>query len=581
MTILPLLPRMIITPMKRSRRRLGEMLLEQGVITPEQLNQALAEQVRHKAKLGQYLVKKGWVSEEIIADTVCRQLKLHRYDAKKHVLDANLRRFIPSDLADRLRVVPLARHGALLLVGMLDPTDLSVCDEIVRISELDVEPVLCLDRELRLLSRQIYGREFAGHEEYSIDAFMADAEIEAEQSTEAGAYTLDALQGMAEGAPVLKIANTVLMQAYVKKVSDVHLSLEHDEVLLRFRIDGELREQPAPSKKYFLPLVSRLKLLSNLDISVSKIPQDGRFSFRIKEAEVSVRTSTIPTIYGEKVVLRLHEQSSHNLKLQDLGMSEPERLKIERGILKPHGMILATGPTGSGKTTLLYSILSRINNPDINIMTLEDPVESRVDGVTQIQLNTRAGMTFASGLRSILRQDPDVIMVGEIRDAETAEIAIKSSMTGHKVLSTLHTNDAPGAVARFLDLGVDPFMLSATLQVVVAQRLVRRICQHCIESYEAPPHAARQLLNTENPVHFFRGRGCDKCEGAGFSGRLGVFEVMEMDCDLQDMIQKRTPAKDIKKQLVEAGKLRTLGVDAAEKVLFGLTTYEEYLGVCC
>lgn len=575
---------MTSTTHKKPRKRVGELLLSRGCVTPEQLNKALAEHVSRGVKLGQYLTQKGWCTEEDVADAVCSQLKLHRFRAKDFPLDLNLAQLVPFEQAARLQLVPLLKRAGILWVGTVDPLDLSAHDAIVRELETDVEPVFCLEKEIRVLSKKLYGKEITVEEEYSLSDLAEESELETEsEKADDAPYNIGDLQDMAEGAPVIKIANSILLQAYQRKASDLHLSMEHDEVILRFRVDGELRDQPAPPKKYFLPLVSRIKLLSNLDISVSKIPQDGRFSYRVKNAEVSVRTSTIPTIYGEKIVLRLHEQSNHHLKLEDLGMSEPERLMIERGMQKPHGMILATGPTGSGKTTLLYSLLARINNPDINIVTLEDPVESRVDGVTQIQLNTKANMTFASGLRSILRQDPDVIMVGEIRDAETASIAIKSSMTGHKVLSTLHTNDAPGAVARFLDLGIDPFMLSATLQVVVAQRLVRRICPYCMESYEAPLPVARHLLqsSTDATVHLFRGKGCNQCDGTGFKGRMGVFEVLEVDYEVQDMIQKRLPAKDIKQTLAKAGKLRTLAKDAAEKVLFGQTTYEEFVSVAC
>jgi type IV pilus assembly protein PilB len=372
------------------------------------------------------------------------------------------------------------------------------------------------------------------------------------------------------------VSNWLLFQGVEKSASDIHLSLEQNEVKLRLRIDGELRDIQSPPKQLFLPLVSRLKLLSGLDISVSKIPQDGRFSYRVKNQEVNVRTSTIPTIYGEKVVLRLHVQKGFGLTLGDLDLDERERAKIERECIRPNGMLLATGPTGSGKTTLLYAILSRLNNPDINIITLEDPVESRLEGVTQIQLNRKAGMTFASGLRSILRQDPDIILVGEIRDNETARIAIDAAMTGHKVLSTLHTNDAPGAVTRFIELGVDPFTLCSTLQLVIAQRLVRKICPHCIEDYPAPDNAMQEMGLPDAPLHFFRGRGCPRCDGAGFKGRLGVFEILEINEAMQSYIQQGLSSSAIKQRVVESGHMRTLSMDARDKVLRGRTTFEEY-----
>jgi len=328
---------------------------------------------------------------------------------------------------------------------------------------------------------------------------------------------------MAEDAPVIRLVNSILAQAVNDGASDVHISPEQDRVQLRFRVDGKLQEVPAPSKSMILPIVSRLKILADMDIATSRVPQDGRFTVKMDNKQINIRASSVPTIYGENLVLRILDSSASVFSLEELGMSADDRQKVEKMIVKPYGMILSTGPTGSGKTTTLYSILKKINNPDIHIITLEDPVEYRISKIRQIQLNIKAGMTFASGLRAIMRQDPDVIMVGEIRDPETASIAVQSALTGHRVLSTVHTNDAAGAIIRLLDMGIEPFLASSVLLVSIAQRLIRKVCPYCRESYE-PPESALQFWGIEkgeNP-NFMRGKGCFNCKDKGYAGRTGI-----------------------------------------------------------
>ncbi|AGW13926.1 GspE/PulE family protein [Megalodesulfovibrio gigas] len=569
----------------RNRQRIGELLVAAGCLTRESLDRALAEQDRSKLKLGQLLLQKGLVKDAHLADVLARQLRLTRYAEPDFRPDRTLAAKVPMELAAKYGLAPLERRGGILWVAMRDPTDLHALDDVVRATGLDVEPAICTERELAALARLVYGAEFAAPATMQFDIEDIDVDGEATRDGDShdatAAFSADSLTSMAEDAPVVKMVNAILVQAQAKKASDIHLSKEQDRIVLRLRIDGQLVDVPAPRARFFLPLVSRFKLLSNLDISVSRVPQDGRFTFTVQGREIGVRTSTIPTIYGEKVVMRLHEQHQGGLELEHLGMADVARARLEQAILKPHGIILATGPTGSGKTTLLYAVLRRIKRPGINIITLEDPVESRVEDITQIQLNSKAGMTFASGLRSILRQDPDVIMVGEIRDTETATIAIKSSMTGHKVISTLHTNDAPGALTRLFEMGVDPFLVSSCLQAVVAQRLVRRLCPDCLEAYEAPLEQARHihpLLNGDR-LHFFRGTGCWKCDNAGFRGRLGVYEVLEVDGLVQEHILRKASSYEVKEACVAAGTLRTLKMDAGEKVLTGLTSFEEFVGV--
>jgi len=333
---------------------------------------------------------------------------------------------------------------------------------------------------------------------------------------------------------------------------------------------------PSPPKNVFMSVISRLKLIANMDISVTRLPQDGRFSFHVQTKEVNVRASTLPTIYGENMVLRLLMRQSGTLTLADLGLVDEEREKIESAINKSYGMILATGPTGSGKTTLLYALLREIDKPNINIITLEDPVESRIDTIRQVQLNRKAGMTFASGLRAILRQDPDVLMVGEIRDGETAHISVESAMTGHRLLSTVHTNDAPGAVTRFMDMGVEPFLVASTLLVAVGQRLVRRVCSNCKEPYNPPEKMVEQLkLHPKSKITFMRGKGCPSCNNTGYRGRLGIYEVLLIDELVQDMIMKRMSSKEIAKACIQAKTFRNMKMDAVSKVAKGITTLEE------
>jgi type IV pilus assembly protein PilB len=387
---------------------------------------------------------------------------------------------------------------------------------------------------------------------------------------------VSSLQGMAEEAPVVRLVNSILSQGVREGASDIHISPEKESVQVRFRVDGRLHEVPAPPKSMFLPIISRLKILANMDIAVSRIPQDGRFTVKMKNKDINIRASTIPSIYGENLVMRLLDTSTSIYSLERLGMNEKDCQKLESMIEKPHGMILSTGPTGSGKSTSLYSILKKINQPDINIITVEDPVEYRIEKIRQVQLNRKAGMTFASGLRSILRQDPDVIMVGEIRDSETANIAVQAALTGHRVLSTLHTNDSPGAITRFVDMGIEPFLVASVMIVSFAQRLIRTVCPSCKTSYQPAPEALKfwGLENVEN-ANFQQGKGCFSCMQSGYKGRTGVYEVLVIDDFVQDLILKRASAHEITRAVKEVSEFTTLKDNAAEKVIQGITSLEE------
>jgi len=381
---------------------------------------------------------------------------------------------------------------------------------------------------------------------------------------------------MAEEAPVVRLVNSILSQGVREGASDIHISPEKESVQVRFRVDGKLHEVPAPPKSMFLPIISRLKILANMDIAISRIPQDGRFTVKMKNKDINIRASTIPSIYGENMVLRLLDTSNSIYSLERLGMTENDRKRLEDMVAKPYGMILSTGPTGSGKSTSLYSILKKINTSEINIITVEDPVEYRIEKIRQVQLNRKAGMTFASGLRSILRQDPDVIMVGEIRDSETATIAVQAALTGHRMLSTLHTNDAAGAITRFVDMGIEPFLVASVMLVSFAQRLVRRVCPNCKAPYDPPAEALRywKLDNIKN-ANFLQGKGCFNCMHTGYKGRTGIFEVLVIDDMVKDLILKRTSAHELSRIALETGNFVPLKDNAAEKVINGITTLEE------
>jgi len=557
------------------------MLIEAGLLTEGQLTEALVNQKKANLKLGQYLVREGVVSESQIIDLVSRQLNVPKYRPDKYPLEMDLSRLIPADAAQKYQAVPLDKKEYLITIAMTDPMDINAMDAIEVITNTEVEAVICSEQEFRQLFSAIYGH-YSG-----LDDVMGDMEgiqygqgespdLRQEPTTATMEVEVDSLQDMAEEAPVVRLVNSILSQAVREGASDVHISPEKEYVQVRFRVDGKLQTVPAPPKAMFLPLVSRMKILANMDIAVSRIPQDGRFTLKIENKEINIRASTIPSIHGENLVLRLLDSSAGIYSLDLLGMAEDDRLKVESIINKPYGMILSSGPTGSGKSTSLYSILKRINQPDINIITVEDPVEYRMEGLRQLQLNRLAGMTFASGLRAILRQDPDVIMVGEIRDTETATIAVQAALTGHRVLSTVHTNDAAGAITRFLDMGIEPFLVSSVMLASMGQRLVRKVCPNCIESY-TPPQRALELwgLDQVAGATFVRGRGCFQCSNTGYKGRVGLFEVLIIDDMVQDMILQRSSAQAITRAVHQAGKIRTLKEDAADKILRGLTTLEE------
>ena len=560
------------------KKRLGEMLVESGLITEDRLKQALIEQKKAGLKLGQYLTRLGIVSEQQIIDLLSLQLKIAKYHPDAYPIDLDLVRLIPIDTAQKYQIAPLKKKGRLLSIAIIDPLDINALDFIEVLTNSEVEPVVCSERELNQLISSLYGTQSG------LTDIMENIEIKSQNDSaeelaqEKDEVKVSSLKDMAGEAPVVRLVNSIFGQAVKDGASDVHISPQQNSVSLRFRIDGRLIDVPSPPKSLFLPIVARMKILSNMDITVSRIPQDGRFTLKLDKKEINVRVSAIPTIYGENLVLRLLDTSGGVYSLDRLGMIPSDMEKIKNVSEKPYGMILSTGPTGSGKSTSLYAILNSINKPDINIMTLEDPVEYRINNIRQIQLNRKAGMTFASGLRSILRQDPDVIMIGEIRDSETAAIAVQAAQTGHRVLSTVHTNDAAGAISRFVDMGIEPFLVSSVLLVSFAQRLIRTICPYCKEAYTPSQKAFEALGITEEQAQratFQQGKGCYQCKNTGYKGRTGLFEVLVNDEMIQEMIMMRKSSQEITRAAVKAGNLRTLKQDAAEKVVNGITTLEE------
>ncbi len=562
----------------RSRPKLGKMLVDAGLLDAEQLAQAVEACASTTERLGEYLCGKGIIHEDQVVELLGHQLRVSRYDPERYPIDMALSNLLPVDLAQRLKVVPLNRRDGRLMLGMSDPTDLDAIDAVEQLTRCEVVPVICTDREINQLTNGLYG-SFAGigdvAEKIGELAGAAPVLPNMAEDVEVGS-----LKNMAEGAPVVRMVNWIISQAVREGASDIHISPETNFVQLRFRIDGKLREVPAPPKSLHLSIVSRIKILAQMDIAVSRVPQDGRFTVKLDNREINIRVSTIPTTNGENVVLRLLDMGAFNYSLDDLGMSERDREQLARVIEAPYGMILSTGPTGSGKTTTLYAMLKELNQPDIHIITVEDPVEYRVAKIRQVQLNTKAGMTFASGLRSILRQDPDVIMVGEIRDGETARIATQAALTGHRVLSTVHTNDAAGAITRLIDMGIEPFLVASVLLVSFAQRLVRKVCPHCAVRTE-PGRQSRVFWGVPEKEEFtvMQAKGCARCQHTGYQGRIGIFEVLMIDDMIRELIARKATTAEINQAARAAGRLRTLKEDALDKLRQGVTSIEEAMSV--
>ena len=555
--------------------KLGTLLMGSGLVTPNQMQKALKEHKKDNMKLGQYLILKGIIAESQIVELLSQQLKIGKFRPDKFAIDLDLANIISAKMAIKYQVVPLNLSDHLIEVAMIDPLDINAQDTIEQYTRKEVEPIICTEYDFNHLFKSLYG-SFGGINGVLKDIDHMEIDNDADKIDITEDVEVSSLQGMAEEAPVVFLVNSILSQAIQDGASDVHINPQKNVVRIRFRVDGKLYDVPAPPKHMFLPVVSRMKIFANMDISVSRMPQDGRFTVKMKNKDINIRASTIPSIYGENVVLRLHDTSSGVRALEVLGMEDNDRNKLKDAILTPYGMVLSTGPTGSGKSTSLYAILNKINKPDINIITVEDPVEYRMDQILQIQLNRKAGMTFAKSLRSVLRQDPDVIMVGEIRDTETAKVAIQAALTGHRVLSTLHTNDAAGAITRLIDMGIEPFLVSSVVLVSFAQRLIRKACSECKQPYTPTKEVVRCWnLSLGDYGNLVQAKGCVHCMNTGYRGRTGIYEVLIIDEMIQDMILQKKSAAEITKTAIQSGNFKTLKETAAAKVLQGITTLEE------
>lgn len=561
----------------RVKMRLGEQLVAAGLLTADALQDALKRAREEDQRLGEYLVSAGIVTEAQVLQAVARQLQVPVYNREAFPIDEKLRSVIPADFARRHRVVPLCMRSGVLCVGLLDAHDFQTLDKIEEIAHCQMEPVLCLKKDFVRLFTAVYGEYSAVGE--MLDNAAGAAETSPVQTAVQSAVKDQELEGDVSEAFVIKLVNMIIAEALKAGASDIHINPEKTEIKVRYRVEGLLRRASTIPVSMGSAVASRIKIMSNMDISETRLPQDGRFTVKAEGREVNIRVSTLPTTYGENIVLRLLDSRSGIIyDLPKLGMNQADYATITRCIRKPYGMILSTGPTGSGKSSSLYAILKMLNREDVNIITLEDPVEYRLPGVRQVQLNVRAGMTFSSGLRSILRQDPDIIMVGEIRDKETAEIAVQAAMTGHLVLSTLHTNDALSAVYRLVDMGVPSYLVTSVLLCTFAQRLVRTICPNCRQEYVPAEGMLRDLGLKPEDGPFYHGTGCPQCGGTGYSGRMAIFEVMPMSEEINQMVLKGESMQTVYRRALENG-LHTMRRDAADKIRAGLTTCEEALRV--
>jgi len=559
---------------------IGEILLSHNVITHDQLRQALEVQRQSKGRLGRVLVEMGVVTERHLARAVAQQWGLPYTELAEDSINPEVARLIPAYLSQRHGVIAVDRKQDRLVVAMPDPSNVVAIDDIRLLTGLDVEIIIASPDDVGRLQGKFQGLVHDVEELLKAQGPAIESEI-LDDPTRTEEVTVERLRSMVEEAPIVRVVNQIIHQAVRAGASDIHLEPHRREVKVRFRVDGLLQDIMSPPKQIQAALISRVKILANLDIAERRVPQDGHIHLRLEGKEYDLRVSTLPTVLGEKIVIRLLDQSSTKVSLSRIGMPSDLLGAWEGLITKPYGMIIVTGPTGSGKTTTLYTSLERINTPECNIVSVEDPVEYQIPRVNQVQVNVKAGLTFAGGLRSILRQDPDIVLIGEIRDRETAQIAVQAAMTGHLVLTTLHTNDAPGAATRLADMGVEPFLVTGSLIGVLAQRLIRVICAHCKEAYTPPADALRRLgldPAEHSGLKLYRGRGCDSCRMTGYRGRLGVFELMMMNDRLRSLILDGASSDQLRAAAHEGG-MRLLREDGVQKVLEGVTTVEELLRV--
>jgi len=591
--------------------KLGEILVRENLISPQNLREALDYQREHGGRLGFNLVKLGLVSDDMITAVLSRQYGIPSVNLDLFNIDPAVLRLIPQEVAQKHSVLPLSRVGATLTLAMVDPTNVFALDDVKFMTGLNVEPVVVAEgsvqqaiakyygtsREIELASTAAEEAQFEKaaksskngngaitHDDLvSLDSIDFDTEhsedVEVVEDNEE--IDLSTLSRMSEDAPVVRLVNVLLVDSLRRGASDIHVEPYEKELRIRFRIDGVLYDVMHPPLKMRDALISRVKIMSKLDISEKRLPQDGRIKIKVKvdsrSRELDFRVSTLPTLFGEKVVLRLLDKQNLMLDMTKLGFEAESLMKFQRNISKPYGMVLVTGPTGSGKTNTLYSALQSLNTVDTNIMTAEDPVEFNLMGINQVQMKEQIGLNFAAALRAFLRQDPNIVLVGEIRDFETAEIAIKAALTGHLVLSTLHTNDAPSTISRLMNMGIEPFLVATSVNLIQAQRLIRRVCKDCKQDHPTPPEALIEVgfsPEEARTLKTYKGKGCTTCNNTGYKGRIGLYEVMEITDELRELILIGASALELRKKAIDDGMI-TLRESGLFKIRDGVTTVEE------
>ncbi len=582
--------------MRRATRSksLGDLLIEQGVVTQDQLQEAQQVQQETTQSLREVMADLGLVDRRVLYETAAQAMGVEFYDLAGRDFDTAVAVLLPRDLAERYRVIPIGRGEGTIRVAMADPDDVLAGDDLKQHLQTAIEPLLADPVQIDRAIEQAYARAPAGEERGGMAAVTSGVDMDSltesvRDSGILGAQTdegqreeridTDRIADIADEAPIIKITKVLIQRAIQERASDIHVEPYQDRVRIRYRIDGMLHDIMPLPKYIHAPLVSRLKIMSDMNIAERRVPQDGRIHVRHDQRDYDLRVSVIPTTLGEKCVMRILDKQSIQIGLDELGFSDHMLTRVHQLIQQPNGMLLSTGPTGSGKTTTQYNILTNLNSVEVNIITIEDPVEYQLDGLSQVHVNRKAGLTFAVALKYFLRQDPDIILVGEIRDLETSEIAIQAALTGHLVLSTLHTNDAPSTVTRLVDMGVEPFLISSSVIASISQRLARQICPHCKQPYEPRRDVLLGLgIDPDDPetkeVTFYRGTGCDSCRGTGYRGRIGLFELMEMTEEIAELIVRRASAGQIREAAIASGMI-TLREDGIDKVMNGITTVEE------
>ena len=569
--------------------QIGELLVKENFITPDQLELALKHQRQNGGRLGSILINLGFVEDDDITALLSKKYGVPSINLAFFEIDPAVIKLIPIDVAQKYMVVPLSRVGSTLTVASVDPTNVFAMDDIKFMTGLNVEPVVATEASITEALEKYYGTPHSielkrVYEQIAQVEKNGSVDLDLETSSEEEQeVSLDQLQKSGEDAPIIRLVNLILSDSLKKGASDIHVEPYEKDFRVRFRIDGILYNMMNPPLRLRDAITSRIKIMAKMDISEKRLPQDGRIKIRTtingKKKEIDYRVSSLPTLFGEKIVLRILDKDILPLDMSKLGFEEVSLKKIEAAILKPYGMVLVTGPTGSGKTSTLYAALNRLNTPETNIMTAEDPVEYNFRGINQVQIKEQIGLTFAAALRSFLRQDPNIILVGEIRDFETTEIAIKAALTGHLVLSSVHTNDAPSTISRLLNMGIEPFLVATSVHLICAQRLIRKICADCKTEIKTPLQA---LINAgfsqeeAKTVRTYKGEGCKTCNGTGYKGRIGMYEVMEIGEDIQELILVGASAREIRRKAVEEGML-TLRQSGLAKIKAGLTTLDEVL----